>query len=419
MAGWVLRWLPGRPWAPTLGSSGRGSVRSRSTRDQAVRTRARRAGPSGPRLAAAPRRRRSSRRRRAPHRRGGPTRRRGRGPGTGVSGRPSPRVGRSTSCWCSGAVPALRAPRLRLASRGLEVAGALHVPGRATVAPKPGAYRSTAASIRCDLPVERGLVGRQPRGRCVYAHDRLGAGRRARRVGGRHLAEQHERVRAASGRPRGRRPRRRARRRRRRGAPCPAARAPGAVHGIRRVERPVDLEGRVVPLEAARGRRAAGAAGARRPTRSAVQHRRRHVGEHRAARPHASAVGEPHAARPARRRRGPRSPGRRSAPARPATPRAGGARGRAPRAAPGTGNPTSCAEHREQPAEQRAARRCRGTRRCAGRCPRAGPAPPRRRTPPGRAGAPTAAPRRARSSVPGHARAPQQAQARRAPGGTG
>ena len=37
-------------------------------------------------------------------------------PGTGVSGRPRPVVGRNTTCWCSCAVPLLTAPSTRFAS---------------------------------------------------------------------------------------------------------------------------------------------------------------------------------------------------------------------------------------------------------------------------------------------------------------
>ena len=172
-------------------------------------------------------------------------------PGTGVSGRPRPRVGRRTSCWCSAAVPALRAPGSGWRRRPARSRGRLHLARRAGLDRNPGATALDGLLHALDLarrsPPRRPA---QPARQVRVRPGRLGALGGAGGVGGRHLAEQHEGVtRHPTDRQVG-------------GDVDETVVVDPEVHRARPpalgcrprdggVEGPVDLEGRVVPVEAA------------------------------------------------------------------------------------------------------------------------------------------------------------------------
>ena len=296
-----------------------------------------------------------------------------------MSARPRPGSGRNTSCWWMAAVPALIAPSTRL---GLCAASSA---GPATARPttsdrNPGA----CASITCSMPVRAPraagaastvLAARHVR---VRPH-RLGARRRAGRVGRRHLPEQQERV-----------------------ARHPAAREvvrdPGQpvdvraeVHGARAADlgrrprdragqRPVHLDRRVVPVEV----RQVGDQ-PRRQVRLTdqlpVQRRRRHVGQHRPPRPHDLA--RPRPAPPAPDRP-PTSTDVTGRPQSTRPPRRGQPPHQRRRELPGAAlrhrEPDLLAQHREQPPEHTAARVVRAEVGVHARCRRTTPARRRPRT---------------------------------------
>ena len=124
-------------------------------------------------------------------------------PADGVSARPSPGTGRKISSWCSWAVPPLIAPPIRLASRcsisrGPSTRRAMTrdpKPGRDLLDPRLHPVGEPLAVVPVPDPADAVVAGVADR---VLRHvrvgpQRLGAGRRAGRVGRRHLAGQHER----------------------------------------------------------------------------------------------------------------------------------------------------------------------------------------------------------------------------------
>ena len=215
----------------------------------------------------------------------------------------------------------------------------------------------------------------------------LGARRRAARVGGRHLPEQHERRRGQCPRLRS------ADHRTSPSSSAPRCTVPApALAGAprdRAVERPVDLDDRRVPLEV--GEVAPQAGGARRRQAAARRYsaRRIDVGDHRPARPYGQpgrgAHGDGATARTSIRSRAVRSKQRRppsghAAPARPPA---------RPRPPPARGT-RLLAEHRQHPTQDAADRCVRPARRRASRCPQQQSCPLAARTVPRPSAAPAA-----------------------------